>query len=176
MPTDDQRKRAEANRLYWESDESVAAIADRLDISRRALYDVLRPRPAGVPCPACDTELVYENRMGRSAGEVQCPECGTEADIAALRESTAEAGPAMRRAADRREADRRDADGRAAGRREAAGRAGESGAAGSDRDRAADDAAVGEPELDERAIMLTGAAVVGIAIGAAAAFLLSRRR
>jgi transposase-like protein len=38
---------AEANRLYWETDESVAEIARRFDLSRRALYDAIEPLPSG---------------------------------------------------------------------------------------------------------------------------------
>ena len=38
---------AEANRLYWETEQSVADIAQQLDISRRALYGAVRPLPAG---------------------------------------------------------------------------------------------------------------------------------
>lgn len=65
-----------ANRMYWESDVSVADIAARFDLSRRALYDVVRPLPAGVACDECGGELMFENRLGRSSGSAVCPACG----------------------------------------------------------------------------------------------------
>ncbi len=77
----DQETREELNRLYWESDESVADIADRMDISRRALYDSIEPRPAGVPCPECGTPLGFRNRMALENREAGCPACGHEGTV-----------------------------------------------------------------------------------------------
>lgn len=68
---------AEANRLYWETDASVSEIAERLDISRRALYDALRPRPTGDTCGACGALMVWENRSARTNGTTHCISCGT---------------------------------------------------------------------------------------------------
>lgn len=68
--------RAKVNALYWESDASVAAIADRLGISRRALYDNIDPRPAGARCPACGGELQYRNRTAAERLEPECAQCG----------------------------------------------------------------------------------------------------
>ncbi|MBX6364738.1 MAG: hypothetical protein IRZ00_12790 [Gemmatimonadetes bacterium] len=96
MTTDD-ALRAEANRLYWESDASVGDIADRLGLSRRALYEALEPAPTGESCRECGTILVFHNRLARSGGEAQCPGCGLEQSIAALRQATADAGAALRR-------------------------------------------------------------------------------
>lgn len=87
----DDDSRAELNRLYWESDESVAGIADRLDISRRALYDGIEPRPAGALCPECGTALVYRNRMGLENRKAECPECGHQQRV-----DDAGTGPAER--------------------------------------------------------------------------------
>jgi hypothetical protein len=74
----------EANRLYWETEDSVAEIADRLDLSRRALYDAIEPVPTGLPCPTCGGPLSFENRSARTAGNPTCPVCAatgaTEAD------------------------------------------------------------------------------------------------
>lgn len=70
--------RREINRLYWESDESVSEIGDRLDISRRALYDAIEPRPAGAPCPECGAALGFRNRTSAENREAECPECGRE--------------------------------------------------------------------------------------------------
>jgi hypothetical protein len=66
---------AEANRLYWETDDSVAEIAERLEISRRALYDAIEPLPTGTSCPTCGGPLVFDNRSARTAGEANCPVC-----------------------------------------------------------------------------------------------------
>jgi hypothetical protein len=67
--------RTEANRLYWETDESVADIASRLDMSRRALYEAIEPLPSGAACPTCGAPLSFENRSARLAGEATCPVC-----------------------------------------------------------------------------------------------------
>lgn len=66
----------EANRLYWETDTSVAGIAEQLHLSRRALYDVLRPGAAGAKCTICGGDMVFENRSARSAGQPVCSLCG----------------------------------------------------------------------------------------------------
>ncbi|MEJ2184390.1 MAG: hypothetical protein P8Z36_00460 [Gemmatimonadota bacterium] len=86
--TDEERLAREVNRLYWETDMSVADIADRLDISRRALYDAIEPAPAHVPCPECGATLGYRNRTSRERGEAECDACGAEVDV----EATAPAG------------------------------------------------------------------------------------
>lgn len=66
---------AEANRLYWESEDSVAEIADRLELSRRALYELVEPLPTGNECPVCGGPLAFENRSARTAGDATCPVC-----------------------------------------------------------------------------------------------------
>lgn len=78
---DDRETREELNRLYWESDESVAEIADRLDISRRALYDGIEPRPAGAPCPQCGAALGFRNRTAAESREAECESCGREVTL-----------------------------------------------------------------------------------------------
>ena len=85
----DQETRNELNRLYWDSDESVAGIADRLGISRRALYEDLEPLPAGARCPDCDAALGYRNRTAAENREAECPACGREVQL-----DPAGAGPA----------------------------------------------------------------------------------
>jgi predicted RNA-binding Zn-ribbon protein involved in translation (DUF1610 family) len=72
---------AEANRLYWETETSVAEIASRLDLSRRALYDAVEPSAAGVACPECGDELHFENRSARRAGQATCASCGAVAAV-----------------------------------------------------------------------------------------------
>lgn len=66
----------EANRLYWKTDASVAEIAERLGLSRRALYEVLGPELTGRPCPACGGTLSFANRLARAAGAAVCSGCG----------------------------------------------------------------------------------------------------
>ena len=51
-----------ANELYWDSEKSVNQIADELDLSKGALYGLIRPLPAGVGCPLCGDEVVSPNR------------------------------------------------------------------------------------------------------------------
>ena len=77
----DQETREQLNRLYWESDASVADIADQLDISRRALYDGIEPQPAGVPCPECGAALGFRNRTSAESGEAECSECGNVVEL-----------------------------------------------------------------------------------------------
>lgn len=79
----DEETRKEINRLYWESDESVSEIGDRLDISRRALYEGIEPLPAGAPCPECGAGLGYRNRTSAENREAECAECGREVQLAA---------------------------------------------------------------------------------------------
>jgi predicted RNA-binding Zn-ribbon protein involved in translation (DUF1610 family) len=65
-----------ANELYWGSDLSVNQIADELDLSKGALYGLIRPLAAALGCPACGTEVVHPNRTARERGLVDCPACG----------------------------------------------------------------------------------------------------
>jgi hypothetical protein len=66
---------AEANRLYWETETSVADIAQQLELSRRALYDSVDPLPTSGSCEVCGSPLVFENRSARNAGIEFCPAC-----------------------------------------------------------------------------------------------------
>jgi len=65
-----------ANELYWGSDRSVNQIADDLDLSKGALYEMIRPLAAGLDCPQCGAEVVHSNRTARDRGRVDCTECG----------------------------------------------------------------------------------------------------
>jgi hypothetical protein len=67
-----------ANRLYWESDESVNQISDELGLSKGGFYGVISPLPAGLPCPDCGEEMVFPNRTARDKGFLACPNCGME--------------------------------------------------------------------------------------------------
>lgn len=68
----------QANDLYWGSDASVNRLAEELDLSKGALYDIIRPFPAGIPCPNGDGEMGYPNRTARDRGFVTCGVCGFE--------------------------------------------------------------------------------------------------
>jgi hypothetical protein len=74
----DQPYHVDANRLYWETNASVAEIADQLAISRRALYDAIEPRPAQAPCPECGVILVFRNRTAAERRRAECLECELE--------------------------------------------------------------------------------------------------
>lgn len=76
----------DANRLYWTSEMSVADVARHLDISRRALYAMIRPQPADAPCERCGGVLSHANRTARDAGRAECLEC---ADGEAVTRTTA---------------------------------------------------------------------------------------
>lgn len=71
-------ERGKANRLYWQSDESVNGIADALGVSKGRLYDLIEPLAAGVTCPECGAGLAYPNRTARDRGMVVCDQCGFE--------------------------------------------------------------------------------------------------
>lgn len=80
-PTAEDTAREErANRLYWESESSVNDIAESMDISKGALYGMVRPLSAGIACPECGDEMEYPNRTARDKGFVHCPTCGLEED------------------------------------------------------------------------------------------------
>jgi hypothetical protein len=66
----------EANTLYWTSDSSVNQIADKLDLSKGRLYEMIRPEPTGLSCPLCGTEADYPNRTAKVKSSVLCSECG----------------------------------------------------------------------------------------------------
>lgn len=136
----------EANRLYWETDDSVASIADRLDVSRRALYDAVQPLDAGTGCLACGDRLRFENRSGRKLGTAICPSCGAEQQVGvgdAVVSASAD-GPTL-------EVVRGDAP---------------------RSDRMLD---LRDPDLRHRAVVLSGAAIAGVAVGTVAAILAMRR-
>ena len=67
-----------ATELYWGSDSSVNQIAEELDLSKSALYGIIRPLPAEVECPVCRSEVVFANRTARQRGRVSCPQCTWE--------------------------------------------------------------------------------------------------
>jgi len=138
---------AEANRLYWETNTSVAGIAEQFDVSRRALYEAVRPHPAGLDCPTCGHGLHYENRSARRDRQATCPACNVRIAVTDLGDAEPEAmmdpQPDQELRADARV------------------------------DASAED--VRGNDLRGRAVLLGSAAIAGVAIGTVAA-LLARRR
>lgn len=63
------------NRMYWDSDESVNGIAERLDLSKGALYGMIEPAPADGACPDCGSPLSFGNRTARDRGLAECAAC-----------------------------------------------------------------------------------------------------
>ena len=80
-------RESRANGLYWDSDWSVNRIAEELDLSRGALYALIRPQATGIPCPDCDGELQYPNRTARERGLLTCAACGLEDSEAVVLEA-----------------------------------------------------------------------------------------
>lgn len=68
------------NRVYWDSDESVNRIAERLDLSKGALYGMIEPTPAGGTCPDCGSSLSFGNRTARDRGLAECVACALAGD------------------------------------------------------------------------------------------------
>ena len=102
----------EANRLYWESDQSVNQIGEVLDLSKGVLYGLIAALPAGLPCPGCGEEMAFPNRTAREKGFLACSGCGMEEEAEAVRdfwegkgEPKEEADPEAPRALARRAGD-----------------------------------------------------------------------
>lgn len=70
-----------ANELYWTSDLGVNQIADELDLSKGALYEVIHPLRGAYGCPECGEGTVFANRTARDRSMLTCPECGWEGPI-----------------------------------------------------------------------------------------------
>lgn len=139
----------EANQAYWESDASVADIAARFDLSRRALYETVEPLDTGVGCSACGGALRFENRLARRTGSAVCSLCGAHQHVDAA--DIVDGGTRRLHAV---------------------------AMSASQDDRAASDYRSGDPrhgELRNRAVLLGSAAIAGMAIGGVAAWLARRR-
>lgn len=84
--TADSERSHEANRLYWETDDSVNGIAEALGISKGRLYDLIEPLATELVCPDCGGGLAFPNRTARDRGLVVCDVCGFEGDRDELEE------------------------------------------------------------------------------------------
>ena len=86
-PKESQIEVTAANELYWGSNQSVNKIAEKLELSKSALYDMISPKPLDLSCPLCGGGVVYANRTASEKGLANCPECqweGPENDTNAL--------------------------------------------------------------------------------------------
>ncbi|CAN5780166.1 hypothetical protein BH23GEM3_BH23GEM3_03620 [soil metagenome] len=73
--------REQANEQYWTSSETVSQLAERLGISRNAMYSSVQPMPAGASCMQCDEPLVFTNRTSRTARTATCPACEAQVSL-----------------------------------------------------------------------------------------------
>ena len=64
-----------ANTLYWQSERSVNAIADDLDLSKGALYGLIEPAQGERECPKCGADTVYANRTAQQRDRPTCSAC-----------------------------------------------------------------------------------------------------
>ena len=142
----DRSEIAEANRLYWDTETSVAEIAARLDLSRRALYDAVQPAPAGARCAECGAEMQFENRSARRLGQASCEVCGAT-QVLVLEPVEEPVGdpesPALSVVQGEARTDAR--------------------------------AVMRDPDIRHRAVLLGGAAIAGVALGTVAALIAMRR-
>jgi len=74
----DSQAEQRANELYWGSDGSVNQIAEDLDLSKGALYGLIRPLPTSLACPLCGADAVFPNRTARQRGHLICTACAWE--------------------------------------------------------------------------------------------------
>ena len=79
--TDGRALEDRANELYWASDIGVNQIAEQLELSKGALYDLIAPLPGALACPACRAETVFANRTARDRSLLSCVNCGWEGDV-----------------------------------------------------------------------------------------------
>jgi predicted transcriptional regulator len=58
--------------MYWHSSQSINEIAEKLGISRRAIYAGITPLESGSLCATCGATMVFTNRAAREKGESVC--------------------------------------------------------------------------------------------------------
>ena len=72
----------EVNRLYWETEEPVTRLAEKLGVSRGTFYNHLEPLAADGECESCGGALQFGSRSDRDNGAAQCVDCGQEQAVA----------------------------------------------------------------------------------------------
>lgn len=78
---EDKNAAREVNRMYWDTESSVAEISNKLGVSRRGLYELIEPLGAGVDCTSCGAELYFGNRSAKASGTARCLVCGAEREV-----------------------------------------------------------------------------------------------
>lgn len=73
--SDDQKLADRATDLYWRSGQSVNRIAETMNLSKSALYAIIRPLPAGRSCPGCREAMIYPNRTAKEKANASCLHC-----------------------------------------------------------------------------------------------------
>jgi hypothetical protein len=71
---------ARANDLYWNSTSTIGELLEELGMSRAALYGAVQPYAYGADCPECGQALAYMNRSQRATGRLTCTGCGERFD------------------------------------------------------------------------------------------------
>jgi hypothetical protein len=134
----------QANRMYWQTEASVADIAEKLNVSRRALYELVEPESSGTSCSACGGDVVFVNRSAKASAQGRCASCGAQSSVIEddnhvldVQETVPPYAAGWPRAADNQPA---------------------------------------VLNLRNRALTLGGVALAGVALGALAAVLVTRRR
>jgi hypothetical protein len=67
---------SEIDHLYWETDLRVADAAAAVGLPAPSLHQHVTPRPAGVPCYRCGSELAFTSRSQRDGQRLRCDRCG----------------------------------------------------------------------------------------------------
>jgi hypothetical protein len=70
-----------ANDLYWGSKRSVNQIADEMNLSKGALYAMIRAQPSGLGCPLCGDEVAFANRTSKERGRLDCTTCDWDGSV-----------------------------------------------------------------------------------------------
>ena len=78
---EDEAVSLEANNLYWDSDLSVNQIAEKMDLSKGRLYEMIQPATTGLLCPLCGGDADFPNRTAKEKSRVRCPDCGFEGSV-----------------------------------------------------------------------------------------------
>jgi hypothetical protein len=67
---------SEIDRLYWQTEVTVAEAAAALGLPPRSMHQLVTPLPAGVHCYRCGTGLSFTSRSQRDGQRLRCERCG----------------------------------------------------------------------------------------------------